>query len=429
MLSKQRIENQVRYIFIIFSVFLFSLTIISCGGDDDDVTVPSSNGLFVTVGDNGIIFTSSDGISWTKRTSGTTKNLYGVTYGGGLFVTVGDNGTILTSSDGTTWTNTSTNKRTTLGRYFSQPDANHLYGVTYGDGLFVTVGGDATIFTSSNGTTWTERDGLRSKWTDPQYFKAITYRKKLFVLVGRNGRTLNSPDGITWKQRKSGTKYNLVGITYSPSCGKAEWKGLDAGLCKNGIFVSVGKNGRILTSFDGNWWVKRTYKLPEWLYAVTYGNGTFVTVGVNGVIITSFDGISWNKRASGNQIKSTDIASVRNTGGDLEIRSTGHGLDVGDVIRFTTTGTLPTGLALSTDYYVVAVPINNSFYVSATESGTPIVYTDEGTGKHAWQSSIALYEGTEQDDEEDTERRARASFPVPSVTIDTLHAVTYSDQL
>ena len=342
-------------------------------------------------------------------------------------MTVGDNGTILTSSDGTTWANTSTNKRTL--RYFSQPDANHLYGVIYGDGLFVTVGGDATIFTSSDGTTWTERDGLRSKWVLPQYFKAITYRKKLFVLVGRNGRTLNSPDGITWKQRKSGTKYNLVGITYSPSCGKAEWKGLDAGLCKNGIFVSVGKNGRILTSFDGNWWVKRTFKLPEWLYAVTYGNGTFVTVGVNGVIITSFDGISWNKRASGNQIKSTDIASVRNTGGDLEIRSTGHGLDIGDVIRFTTTGTLPTGLALSTDYYVVAVPINNSFYVSATESGTPIVYTDGGTGTHSWQSSIALYEGTEQDDEEDTERQARASFPVPSVTIDTLHAVTYSDQL
>ena len=557
MLSKQRIENQVRYILIIFSVFLFSLTVISCkSSDDDDLTssassssdivsvsdsggyiqiestnhsldegdvirftttdtlpaglalatdyyvvgtpstntffvsatesgtpivytdggtgthswqiAMSSNGLFVTVGDNGIMLTSSDGISWTERTSGTTKNLYGVTYGnntfvtvgdngtiftsssgtswtsrtsgttknlygvtygGGLFVTVGDNATILTSSDGTTWTNTSPNKRTTPGRYFSQPDANHLYGVTYGDGLFVTVGGDATILTSSDGTTWTERDGLRSKWVLPQYFKAITYRKKLFVLVGRNGRTLNSPDGITWKQRKSGTGYNLVGITYSPSCGKAEWKGLDAGLCKNGIFVSVGKNGRILTSFDGNWWVKRTFKLPEWLYAVTYGNGTFVTVGVNGVIITSFDGISWTKRASGNQIKSTDIASVRNTGGDLEIRSTGHGLDVGDVIRFTTTGTLPTGLALATDYYVVAVPINNSFYVSATESGTPIVYTDEGTGKHAWQSSIALYEGTEQDDEEDTERRARASFPVPSVTIDTLHAVTYSDQL
>jgi len=459
----------VRYLLIIFSVFLFSLTVISCkSSDDDDITSStSSTGLFVTVGDNGIILTSSDGISWTKRTSGTTKNLYGVTYGNstfvtvgdngtiftsssgtswtsrtsgttknlygvtygdGLFVTVGDNATILTSSDGTTWTNTSTNKRTTL-RYFSKADTNHLYGVTYGDDLFVTVGGNATIFTSSDGTTWTERDGLRSTWATPKYLKGVTYRKKLFVAVGRNGLILNSPDGTTWTERKSGTKYNLVGITYTSSCGKAEWKELFGGLCKNGIFVGVGKNGKIVTSFDGNWWVKRTYKLPEWLYAVTYGNGTFVTVGVNGVIITSFDGISWNKRASGNQIKSTDIASVRNTGGDLEIRSTGHGLDIGDVIRFTTTGTLPTGLALSTDYFVVAVPINNSFYVSATKSGTRIVYTDEGTGMHAWQSSIALYEGTEQDDEEDTERRARASFPVPSVTIDTLHAVTYSNQL
>ena len=244
MLSKPSIENQVRYRLIIFSVFLISLTVISCkkgnplcSGEgasaniidqtfdiidqntdsianssavqpcsDDDLT--SSTGLFVTVGDNGIILTSSDGISWTKRTSGTTKNLYGVTYGnsafvavggsgtiltssngtdwasrtsgttknlygvtygGGLFVTVGDNGTILTSSDGTTWANTSTNERTTLGRYFSQPDANHLYGVTYGDDLFVTVGGNATIFTSSDGTTWTERDGLRSTWATPKY--------------------------------------------------------------------------------------------------------------------------------------------------------------------------------------------------------------------------------------------------------------------
>ena len=66
---------------------------ISCGGSDDNV--PGSTGLFVTVGDNGIILTSSDGISWTKRTSGTTKNLYGVTYGNSTFVTVGDNGTCL----------------------------------------------------------------------------------------------------------------------------------------------------------------------------------------------------------------------------------------------------------------------------------------------------------------------------------------------
>jgi len=482
LLSKPSIENQVRYRLIIFSVFLFSLTVISCkkgnplcSGEgasaniidqtfdiidqntdsianssavqpcsDDDLT--SSTGLFVTVGDNGIILTSSDGISWTKRTSGTTKNLYGVTYGNSTFVTVGDNGTILTSSDGTTWTNkrtssgttknlygvtygnstfvtvgdnatiltssdgttwtnTSTNKRTTL-RYFSKADTNHLYGVTYGDDLFVTVGGNATIFTSSDGTTWTERDGLRSTWATPKYLKGVTYRKKLFVAVGRNGLILNSPDGITWKQRKSGTKYNLVGITY-----------------RNGLFVSVGKNGKIVTSFDGNWWVKRTYVLPDWLNGVTYGNGTFVTVGDNGVILTSSDGISWTKRTSGDQPTTTTIVSVSDSGGDMQIESTNHSLDEGDVIRFTTTDTLPTGLALATDYYVVGTPATNTFFVSEAESGTPIVYTDAGTGTHSWQSAIALNRIIEQYD-----GRTRASFSVTSVTTNILNAVTYSNQ-
>jgi len=432
LLPQPPIENQVRYILIIFSVFLFSLTVISCkkgnplcSGEgasaniidqtfdiidqntdsianssavqpcsDDDLT--SSTGLFVTVGDNGIILTSSDGISWTKRTSGTTKNLYGVTYGNSTFVTVGDNGTILTSSDGTTWTN----KRTSSGT------TKNLYGVTYGDGLFVTVGDNATILTSSDGTTWTERDGLRSKWATPKYLKGVTYRKKLFVAVGRNGLILNSPDGITWKQRKSGTKYNLVGITY-----------------RNGLFVSVGKNGKIVTSFDGNWWVKRTYVLPDWLNGVTYGNGTFVTVGDNGVIITSSDGISWTKRTSGDQPTTTTIVSVSDSGGNIQIESTNHNLDEGDVIRFTTTDTLPTGLALATDYYVVGAPSTNTFFVSATESGTPIVYTDAGTGTHSWQSAIALNRIIEQYD-----GRTRASFSVTSVTTNILNAVTYSNQ-
>jgi len=155
LMSKTPIENQVRYILIIFSVFLFSLTVISCSKKDDSSSsssASSSTGLFVTVGDNGIILTSSDGISWTKRTSGTTKNLYGVTYGNSTFVTVGDNGTILTSSDGTSWT-----KRTS-------GTSEHLYEVTYGDGLFVTVGGNGDILTSSDGTSWTERTSGTSEF-------------------------------------------------------------------------------------------------------------------------------------------------------------------------------------------------------------------------------------------------------------------------
>jgi len=43
----------------------------------DDVTF--GNSTFVTIGDSGTILTSSDGITWTSRTSGTTERLFGVT--------------------------------------------------------------------------------------------------------------------------------------------------------------------------------------------------------------------------------------------------------------------------------------------------------------------------------------------------------------
>jgi len=87
---------------------------------------------------------------------------------------------------------------------------------------------------------------------------------------------------------------------------------------------------------------------------------------------------------------SSDIVSVSDSGGYIQIESTNHSLDEGDVIRFTTTDTLPAGLALATDYYVVGTPSTNTFFVSTTESGTPIVYTDGGTGTHSWQIAIAL---------------------------------------
>ena len=57
-----------------------------------------TNEMFVTVGQSGIIFTSSDGNTWTnnRTSSGTSKHLYEVTYGNSTFVTVGYLGILLT---------------------------------------------------------------------------------------------------------------------------------------------------------------------------------------------------------------------------------------------------------------------------------------------------------------------------------------------
>ena len=84
-------------------ISLFSLTVISCSSSTDNTSTTSSP-LYISVGDNGTILTSSDGSTWTSRTSGITNRNWGVTYGNSTFVAVGVSGTILTSSDATTWT-------------------------------------------------------------------------------------------------------------------------------------------------------------------------------------------------------------------------------------------------------------------------------------------------------------------------------------
>ena len=52
-------------------------------GFNDLNGVAYGDGLFVAVGNRGTILTSPDGVNWTARTSGTSNNLYAVTYGNG----------------------------------------------------------------------------------------------------------------------------------------------------------------------------------------------------------------------------------------------------------------------------------------------------------------------------------------------------------
>jgi hypothetical protein len=60
---------------------------------------------------------------------------------------------------------------------------------------------------------------------------------------------------------------------------------------------------------------------------------------------------------------------------------TSHGLQAGQQVRLTTTGALPTGLAISTTYFVVSVDAN-SFQLSATQNGTAINTSGSQSGTH-----------------------------------------------
>lgn len=61
-----------------------------------------------------------------------------------------------------------------------------------------------------------------------------------------------------------------------------------------------------------------------------------------------------------------------------------HGLRTGMQVKLTTSGTLPTGLATASRYYVVRVNGHN-FWLCKQRTGTPIEITDTGSGTHNFE--------------------------------------------
>tara|TARA_R110000824_G_scaffold234393_1_gene422941 strand:- start:396 stop:1475 length:1080 start_codon:yes stop_codon:yes gene_type:complete len=79
--------------------------VVYAGGNINKWVISSSSGK---------ISYSSDGISWTAATSGTTDHLYGIATDDTTIVIVGSSGTILTSPDGINWTSRTSNVSVTL---------------------------------------------------------------------------------------------------------------------------------------------------------------------------------------------------------------------------------------------------------------------------------------------------------------------------
>ena len=80
------------------------------------------------------------------------------------------------------------------------------------------------------------------------------------------------------------------------------------------------------------------------------------------------------------QFATTDVSVAANT-----ITETAHGLIANQILRLTTTGTVPGGLAVDTNYYVIVTDAN-TIQLSATRDGTAIDITSTGTGTHTLAS-------------------------------------------
>ena len=66
-----------------------------------------------------------------------------------------------------------------------------------------------------------------------------------------------------------------------------------------------------------------------------------------------------------------------------------HGLAVGNVVRFTSTTTLPAPLAINTDYFVISTDTADTFKVSdIAPGGASVVITNTGTGTHTFTAKV-----------------------------------------
>lgn len=165
------------------------------------LAVTFGSGVFVAVGERGESLRSLDGQSWQLYTGGPVlTDVTGVAHGVGRFVAVGFQGSVVASVDGTAWTEV----RNNMGR---------LHGITHGPAGFVAVGGwfpgPGRIWTSPNGTDWTERSDAGTP-----ALRAVTYGDGRYVAAGYGGVVLLSDDGVTWQRRDTGVRsdWHAVGV-------------------------------------------------------------------------------------------------------------------------------------------------------------------------------------------------------------------------
>ena len=221
--------------------------------------VTYGNGRYVCVGNDGLSYYSTDGLTWTAMTGLVVRNYLGVTYGNNRFVCVGYYGDSAYSINGETWT------------AMTGLTSTHFHSVVYGNGRYVCVGNDGSSYYSTDGETWTAMTGLNSV-----QHRSVAYNDGKFVCVGSSGSSYYSTDGLTWTAMSGlDTTKTYHSVTYGDN-----------------RFVCVGDSGSSYYSTDGLTWTAMS-GLDKTQYSVTYGDGKFVCVGTIGTSYYSTDGLTW----------------------------------------------------------------------------------------------------------------------------------------
>jgi len=270
--------------------------------------VASNSHMLVAAGSR--IVTSTDGMTWIARAA-TDQPIQGAIWTGEQFVAVGRGGMILTSPDGLTWTSRWNN----MGGDF--------YGVAYGGGRYVVIGGwradqSSQVVTSEDGVTW------QSEMIDVPLLSHVTWTGSCFLASSSGGPSAAvSPDGVQWTAIDLGYAFSdilldssqIVGVRYTSertefyqASSLGDWNlvsTLDTTCIFNIAFdgmtyVAAGAGrinqwgAKIFVSTDLKNWTLKVSKEGLGFLDVIWTGSQFVAVG--SAVATSSDGQTWDVR-------------------------------------------------------------------------------------------------------------------------------------
>lgn len=307
--------------------------------------------LFVMGCSDGSIQTSPDGITWTSRTSNIASQINQIASSGALIVAVGNSGVISSSPDGATWT----------ARTPSTVTGN-LTGVAYSATTtipWIAVGASCRL-TSTDGTTWMAVATVMTSGKG-QIFWSQTDSQ--YVRTGAAPQLAStSSDLSSWTARTNIVPFSQIGL---------------AGAYGNGAYVIVFSGGQCFSSTNAITWTQRTANAGSVnLNHVIYAGGSaavFVLVGASNVISTSPDGTTWTARTS--NVVSTLAAIAYNQTGNIMVAVGSSG----KIARSADGGVTWASQTSNTGQNLTGVAWNGSLFVAVGVAGVVITSADGST--------------------------------------------------
>jgi Secretion system C-terminal sorting domain len=148
-------------------------------------------GLFVSVGDAGLIQSSPDGITWTTRTSGTSERLGKVYFVNSKFLAIGNKRTLLSSADGINWSVVTFNAGSAAHDFMSLSFGNGVYVLAARDNGSGTYNYRSATATSGSWTYYSQPFGFES-------INRVEFLNNKFWAFTVGNLMYTTADGITW---------------------------------------------------------------------------------------------------------------------------------------------------------------------------------------------------------------------------------------